>query len=454
MIVLENNGLVYFLNKFIEDIKLFRYLNTYLNSTIVIAVSGGPDSMALLDLSRKWTNNNKIKIIAVTINHKLREESYLESELVRKYCSKYNVEFYELAWIHGKISGNILAKARNARYELLTKFCKDHDILNIFTAHHRDDYIENFFIRSLHGSGIFGLTNQYINFYNNVRILRALYNFSKKDCIQYLEAEKIDFCNDPSNDDDKYLRVRTRKYLATVQNLDRITNTQNHIANISNIIKNEFIKLLASTTYISQTGYGVINKSILLPSSSELQTLLISHVLSMIGNQIKNFPRLNIVKNILNRYGRYTAHGCIIYNNVDHLVIYREFGKKYPSDVLIKNNNIWDNRFKCLFKSTVKSDIIQLKAQLKELVITYLTPIDYKDIKDFLNLNISLDELYKNTNKEHIKILFTLPVIKYNKKLVAIPTIKYYINKKIEILFENKISLIFYPKLVSRLVHF
>lgn len=436
-----------FLNKFINDIKLFNYLNKYLSSTIVIAVSGGPDSMTLLDLSRKWAINNQIKIIAITINHNLRKESYLESKLVKEYADKYGIEFHELKWVHGKISGNILAKARNARYELLTKFSHDRDILNIFTAHQKNDYIENFFIRVLHGSGILGLTNQYTNFYNNVRILRPLYNFSKQDCIKYVRTEKIDFCEDRSNNDVKYLRVRTRKYLSSIENLERITNTQTHIGNISNIIKDGLIKLIASSTYISPTGYAIIKKNILLSSNIELQTLLISHLLSVIGNQEKNFPRLSIVKNILNRYGRYTAHGCIIYHNDNEIILYREFGKKYPNDVLVRNNNIWDSRFKCFFKGT---DVItKLKIQLNELIITYLTHTDYKNIKEFLKL----DELYKNANTEYIKILFTLPVIRYSKNLVAIPSVRYYINKKVKRLFKNHINLIFYPQIISRLVH-
>ena len=128
-----------------------------INEKFIVAVSGGPDSLALAFLAKIYSIKKKIKVKFFIVDHKLRSESTKEAQLVRRNLKKYTINAEILTWRGLKPLKNIQSIARKKRYELLFKKCDQLSIKNIFLGHHQDDLFENFFIRLLRGSGLKGL---------------------------------------------------------------------------------------------------------------------------------------------------------------------------------------------------------------------------------------------------------------------------------------------------------
>ena len=196
-------------NKFKHNLKL--------KDNFIVAVSGGPDSLALSFLANIYAIENFLKIKFILIDHKLRNNSTDESNFVKNLLRTYSMELMILKWQGKKPKTNIQSEARKKRYQLLIKEAKKNKIQNILFAHHIEDLYENFFIRILRGSGLNGLVsldekskNQRIN------IIRPLLQFEKKDLVYISNKVFKTFITDPSNYNDKFKRVKIRNF---IQNL-------------------------------------------------------------------------------------------------------------------------------------------------------------------------------------------------------------------------------------------
>ena len=110
-----------------------------INEKFIVAVSGGPDSLALAFLAKIYSIKKKIKVKFFIVDHKLRSESTIEAQLVRRNLKKYTINAEILTWRGLKPSKNIQSIARKKRYELLFKKCDQLSIRNIFLGHHQDD---------------------------------------------------------------------------------------------------------------------------------------------------------------------------------------------------------------------------------------------------------------------------------------------------------------------------
>ena len=128
------------------------------NSDIAVAVSGGPDSLALMHLSNRYALNNKFNLTVLSIDHGIRAESSKEIVWLEKIAKKNKINFYSTKLKKKINSSNTLSKARTLRYEALSKYCNKKKIKFLLTAHHLDDEIENFLMRLIRGSGVKGLS--------------------------------------------------------------------------------------------------------------------------------------------------------------------------------------------------------------------------------------------------------------------------------------------------------
>ena len=128
-----------------------------IDENFAVAVSGGPDSLALAFLAKIYSIKKKIVSKFFIVDHKLRLESTREANHVRKVLKGLTIDAEILTWKGKKPSKNIQALARKKRYEILFKRCDKSKIKNILLGHHQDDLLENFFIRLLRGSGLKGL---------------------------------------------------------------------------------------------------------------------------------------------------------------------------------------------------------------------------------------------------------------------------------------------------------
>ena len=121
-----------------------------------MAVSGGPDSLALTFLTKIYALKYNLNCKYFIVDHRLRKESTQEAKRVKKILKNFGIKLEILTWKGKKPLSNIQSLARKKRYELLFLKCKSLKISNLIIGHHLNDLIENFFIRMIRGSGLKG----------------------------------------------------------------------------------------------------------------------------------------------------------------------------------------------------------------------------------------------------------------------------------------------------------
>ena len=202
--------------------KVFNEFSNILNvkEDLVVAVSGGPDSLALAYLAKCYSIKNKINVKYFIVDHKLRKESSLEAKNVKSILNKIDIDCKILKWSGKKPSKNIQAIARDKRYSLLANECMKNNIKHLLLGHHLNDLFENFFIRIVRGSGLNGLISlsKHTKYKNqNLNIVRPLLNIEKKDLL-YISNEVFGFfVKDPSNINKDYKRTRIRNLLHSLE---------------------------------------------------------------------------------------------------------------------------------------------------------------------------------------------------------------------------------------------
>ena len=179
---INHNFISNLLNKdFIKPI--FSKFEKKLNSreSFLVAVSGGPDSLALAFLSKCYEEKYGAKFNYCIIDHKLRRDSSKEAQDVCKILKKINIKCKIIKWIGSKPSSNIQAIARVKRYSLLSGECSRLKLNNILLGHHKNDLNENFFIRMTRGSGLKALVSlDEKTKINKINYIRPLLEFDKK----------------------------------------------------------------------------------------------------------------------------------------------------------------------------------------------------------------------------------------------------------------------------------
>lgn len=183
------------------------------HKSILLAISGGPDSTALLVLAARWRDaqKNKPKLIAATVDHGLRKEAKAEAAGVAKLARKLKVPHRILDWHGKKPKSGLQEAARTARYALLLSLAREMKCTAIVTAHTQDDQAETVLHRIGRGSGITGLAGiRAQRTRDGMQILRPLLGVSKAQLMAFLHKEKIAYAIDPTNADPRYLRSRLR----------------------------------------------------------------------------------------------------------------------------------------------------------------------------------------------------------------------------------------------------
>jgi tRNA(Ile)-lysidine synthase len=180
---------------------------------IVLAVSGGPDSIALMWLAARWrrTLARGPRLIAVTVDHGLRSEAAREARDVKQLARTLDLPHRTLRWTGAKPKTGLPAAAREARYRLLAQAARASGATHILTAHTRDDQAETLLMRLLRGSGIAGLAAMARETEREgVFLARPLLDVSKSQLIATLKKAKIGFADDPTNRDTAFTRPRLR----------------------------------------------------------------------------------------------------------------------------------------------------------------------------------------------------------------------------------------------------
>jgi len=180
---------------------------------IVLAISGGPDSVALMWLAARWRRAlaRGPRLIAVTVDHGLRPEAAREARDVKRLARSLDLPHRTVRWTGAKPNTGLPAAAREARYRLLAQAARASGATHILTAHTRDDQAETLLMRMLRGSGIAGLAAMARESEREgVRLARPLLDISKSRLIATLNKAKIGFADDPTNRDTGFTRPRLR----------------------------------------------------------------------------------------------------------------------------------------------------------------------------------------------------------------------------------------------------
>jgi len=181
----------------------------------LVAVSGGPDSMALLHLAAGWRDRGGPLIHAATVDHDLRPGSRAEAEAVGQWAATLNIPHSILTWTGERPRARVQELARAARYRLLEDLAKRIGAEVLLTGHHADDQAETILFRLLRGSGVAGLAAMApVAQRGGLRLVRPLLDLSKADLIAHCEALGQAFFQDPSNRDPRYARTNLKTVLA------------------------------------------------------------------------------------------------------------------------------------------------------------------------------------------------------------------------------------------------
>ncbi len=304
----------------------------------LVAVSGGPDSLSLAFLAKCYSINNSVNFNYALVDHKLRKDSSIEANEVKKILKKIDINCKILVWRGAKPSSNIQKIARKVRYNLLVNECHKFKGKTILLGHHLNDLHENFFLRMTRGSGLKGLTSLGKNseFYK-IKLLRPLVEVPKRDLEKLALIVFGKFIKDPSNKNYDFARIRIRKILKefSKEGLEtkKIDLTINNLKSASNAL-DFYVKknLNENTTYFSNTKSYILNKNFFQNPHEVLLRSITMIFRDLSGKYYpprgKKISRLLLSLSSKNGVKKTALGGCLIEKLHETVVIHKEkYGK-------------------------------------------------------------------------------------------------------------------------------
>jgi tRNA(Ile)-lysidine synthase len=249
--------------------------------SIAVAVSGGPDSLALVLLAQRWARQRGGTAWALTVDHGLRPESAEEGRIVAGWLSGRAIPHEILVWAGDKPLSGLQEAAREARYRLLAQWCRAHGVLHLLTAHHREDQGETYLIRRRAGSGTDGLAGMSaVRELAGCRLVRPLLSVPRARLLALLEEEGQPFLRDPSNLNPAFERARLRVAAISVgDNIAEIRGCGRRRIDREAVLD----QVLARAVGLHPAGFAAVDLSALLGLEAELAERLLGRVAASIG---------------------------------------------------------------------------------------------------------------------------------------------------------------------------
>ncbi|MBA8878251.1 tRNA lysidine(34) synthetase TilS [Phyllobacterium myrsinacearum] len=322
-------------------------------TTVVAAVSGGSDSLALLflldDLRRARASFPHI--VAVTIDHELRPESADEALYVADLCRAAGLTHRVLRWTGPKPASGISAKARNVRYALLCKAAREAGTDMVLTGHTLDDQNETFMMRSVRGGerGLAGMAPVTL-LERETWLVRPLLGLRRERLRQYLRGRRIEWRDDPSNTNPKYERVRIRDALQT-QDRDDIQLLIAEKGRKRRALNGEAATFLQSGVTICNGIRADVDAVGFRNCPHDAQGLIAGVLVAVLGGQSFLPPAdecAKVVRHLCGAdiSGRMSLGRCIIQRGKNGATIYREM-RSIPDVVVAPDSTlIWDGRYR------------------------------------------------------------------------------------------------------------
>ena len=324
-------------------------LSGHLPERLGVAVSGGGDSVALLAALVEFTKKNTMDLHVITVDHGLRPETKHEIALVTDMCARWELPHHVEFWSGWKGQGNLQAAARDARYGLIADWAYGNQITHVALGHTADDQAETFLMRLARGAGVDGLSAMSPRrVQHGITWVRPFLRIERSALRTYLRAARLDWCEDPSNENRDFERIRVRDALTVLGSLGVQTEALVDVAqNMSRAREaldwQTFLAAQDATTLM----YGAIaidlHKFRMLPA--EIARRLIVHAITWIANSTYP-PRRDAVATVLRAVRSLsgaTLDGCQIAVENDVIWIFRELNAL--EDVTCEVGDMWDDRW-------------------------------------------------------------------------------------------------------------
>jgi tRNA(Ile)-lysidine synthase len=296
------------------------------NSKLVVGVSGGPDSTCLLDILIKLQKKYSLDLIIAHVNYGLRGKNSQEDEkFVKNLEEKYALK---IAVLKPKIKAknNLEDNLRNIRYDFFEKIRKQNAFNYIVVAHNLNDQVETFLMRLIRGSGLSGLSGMK---YRNGKIIRPLLGTTRKEILEYLKKNKLNYRIDKTNEEDLFLRNKIRNNLIPYLEKEFNPNISETLFNAAESIGEDYDFIAASVDkYKNQRTFSVSEIKKLHPA---LQKAIIRQIICETKNNLKNIGAahieevLKIINSIKNKKQIVSFGGLKITRSNDRLSISLNF---------------------------------------------------------------------------------------------------------------------------------
>ncbi len=290
---------------------LDRAFGTDVPQKLGVAVSGGGDSMALLDLLRQW---GKAELHVVSVNHGLRAEAAEELALVAEYVAQHGLSHDILHW-HWDGNGNLQGAAREGRRTAIADWAKANQLQHVALGHTKDDQAETLLMRLSRGSGVDGLAcMSEVRGRDGLTWLRPMLETSREDLRQHLRDNAIPWADDPSNEDPRFDRVKARQMMETLAPLglttDRLAQTAAHLRRERDVAC--WALNTAAEKYATlDAGDVVLDAEAQKALPEALFSRLMAEALSFVsGAQYK--PRFRALRAAINAGQPTSLHGCLV----------------------------------------------------------------------------------------------------------------------------------------------
>ena len=323
-----------------NDLKEFKNFSNIFNNfkdkldslnkkSYVVAVSGGPDSLALVALTQFYKLYKRTKFQYLLVDHKIRKNSHQEAKKVKNELKKRNISL-KIFVNKKKITKNIQAEARIARYDIISNYCKKNNIKTILTAHNLEDQVETFLIRLSRGSGLKGLSSmkQLSKINSQVNLFRPLLEVKKIFLIQISKKIFGKYIKDPSNKDDKYLRTKVRnlkkpleksgiKYEQIFKSIQNLSLSKSTLQEYLNMTFNETIKKKNGEIQINIKKYKKLNNEIKIAVINQSIKKLKKNYYDIRSKKVDNLIKI-INKN---NFKQSALGGCIFFKKGENLCL-------------------------------------------------------------------------------------------------------------------------------------
>lgn len=301
------------------------------HGTLGVAVSGGGDSIALLHLVQEIAQSTGRKVEAMTVDHGLRAEAVQEIELARKTCLDLGVLHATARWTGWSGDGNLMGAARQGRYRLISEWAARRKLAAVCIGHTLDDVAETFVMRLGRESGVDGLARMADAFERDgVQYLRPMLHVSRQGLRDYLKEKRVDWCEDPSNENEDFERVRVRRSLEVLQELgitaEKLASVSENMAQVRDVMQ-EQMQSLAQDIVSQEQGDLIVKRAPYMDAPYELRRRLLNAALTWIVPSDYPLRRATLAEldGAILEGRSFACHGCIIQVHAKTIRILREF---------------------------------------------------------------------------------------------------------------------------------